>query len=130
MEAQRLTGSEAYDHFDHLRWSATDQHVTVGVIATMAIDAYEAIEKLGLGMANPVHVAFAVAIRNSVVLLEFFSAALAIGARSSKNRRFRRRARALHLSRLRGFAVTVTRCQCRVESLEHHLFDPCNDLIG
>jgi AmiR/NasT family two-component response regulator len=48
MEAQRLTESEAYEH---MRSRATGLRVTVGEIATMVIDAYEAIEKLGLGKA-------------------------------------------------------------------------------
>jgi AmiR/NasT family two-component response regulator len=46
MEAQRLTENEAYEH---MRSRATGLRVTVGEIATMVIDAYEAIEKLGLG---------------------------------------------------------------------------------
>ncbi|TAM13415.1 MAG: ANTAR domain-containing protein [Pandoraea sp.] len=48
MEAQRLTENEAYEH---MRSRATGLRVTVGEIATMVIDAYEAIEKLGLGKA-------------------------------------------------------------------------------
>ncbi|RDU97197.1 ANTAR domain-containing response regulator [Trinickia dinghuensis] len=48
MEAQRLSESEAYEH---MRSRATGLRVTVGEIATMVIDAYEAIEKLGLGKA-------------------------------------------------------------------------------
>jgi AmiR/NasT family two-component response regulator len=46
MEAQRLTENEAYEH---MRSRATGLRITVGEIATMVIDAYEAIEKLGLG---------------------------------------------------------------------------------
>ena len=48
MEAQRLSESEAYEH---MRSRATGLRVTVGEIATMVIDACEAIEKLGLGKA-------------------------------------------------------------------------------
>ncbi|MGF6759976.1 AmiR/NasT family two-component response regulator [Paraburkholderia sp. GAS33] len=46
MEAHRLSESEAYEH---MRSRATGLRVTVGEIATMVIDAHEAMEKLGLG---------------------------------------------------------------------------------
>ena len=45
MEAHRLKENEAYEH---MRSRATSLRVTVGEIATMVIDAYEAMEKLGL----------------------------------------------------------------------------------
>lgn len=49
MDAQRLSESEAYEH---MRSRATSLRVTVGEIATMVIDAYEAMEKLGLGKSS------------------------------------------------------------------------------
>jgi AmiR/NasT family two-component response regulator len=45
MEAHRLSENEAYEH---MRSRATSLRVTVGEIATMVIDAHEAMEKLGL----------------------------------------------------------------------------------
>jgi AmiR/NasT family two-component response regulator len=46
MDAHRLSESEAYEH---IRSRATELRVTVGEVATMVIDAHEAMEKLGLG---------------------------------------------------------------------------------
>jgi len=46
IEAHRLTESEAYEQ---MRARATELRATVGEIATMVIDAHEAMEKLGLG---------------------------------------------------------------------------------
>ncbi|ERJ37730.1 Response regulator receiver (CheY) and ANTAR domain protein [Burkholderia sp. AU4i] len=46
MDSQRLGENEAYQH---LRSRATSLRITVGEIATMVIDAHEAMEKLGLG---------------------------------------------------------------------------------
>ncbi|WP_031357870.1 ANTAR domain-containing response regulator [Caballeronia sordidicola] len=45
MEAHRLSENEAYEH---IRSRATTLRITVGEIATMVIDAHEAMEKLGL----------------------------------------------------------------------------------
>jgi len=49
MEAHRLNENDAYEH---MRSRATSLRVTVGEIATMVIDAHEAMEKLGLGQAS------------------------------------------------------------------------------
>ena len=46
MEAHRLSENDAYEH---MRARATSSRVTVGEIASMVIDAHEAMEKLGLG---------------------------------------------------------------------------------
>jgi len=46
MDAHRLSESEAYEH---IRSRATELRVTIGEVATMVIDAHEAMEKLGLG---------------------------------------------------------------------------------
>lgn len=46
MEAHKLSEGDAYEH---MRSRATSLRVTVGEIATMVIDAYEAMEKIGLG---------------------------------------------------------------------------------
>ncbi|AYQ91571.1 response regulator receiver protein [Burkholderia gladioli] len=46
MEAHRLSENDAYEH---MRSKATSLRVTVGDIATMVIDAHEAMDKLGLG---------------------------------------------------------------------------------
>ncbi|APA88637.1 ANTAR domain-containing protein [Paraburkholderia sprentiae WSM5005] len=48
MDAHRLSESDAYEH---MRSRATSLRVTVGEIATMVIDAHEAMDKLGLGKA-------------------------------------------------------------------------------
>lgn len=48
MDAHRLAENDAYEH---MRARATSLRVTVGEIATMVIDAHEAMEKLGLGKA-------------------------------------------------------------------------------
>jgi AmiR/NasT family two-component response regulator len=45
IEAHRLSESEAYEH---IRSRATSLRVTISEIATMVIDAHEAMEKLGL----------------------------------------------------------------------------------
>jgi AmiR/NasT family two-component response regulator len=45
IEAHRLSESEAYEH---IRSRATGLRVTISEIATMVIDAHEAMEKLGL----------------------------------------------------------------------------------
>lgn len=45
MDSQRLGENEAYEH---MRARATSLRITVGEIATMVIDAHEAMEKLGL----------------------------------------------------------------------------------
>ncbi|WP_042302378.1 ANTAR domain-containing response regulator [Paraburkholderia kururiensis] len=45
MDSQRLAENEAYEH---MRARATSLRITVGEIATMVIDAHEAMEKLGL----------------------------------------------------------------------------------
>lgn len=49
MDAHRLNENDAYEH---MRSRATSLRVTVGEIATMVIDAHEAMEKLGLGKAS------------------------------------------------------------------------------
>lgn len=49
MDAHRLSENDAYEH---MRSRATSLRVTVGEIATMVIDAHEAMEKLGLGKAS------------------------------------------------------------------------------
>ncbi|WP_118178679.1 ANTAR domain-containing response regulator [Paraburkholderia phosphatilytica] len=46
MDSQRLGENEAYEH---MRARATSLRITVGEIATMVIDAHEAMEKLGFG---------------------------------------------------------------------------------
>lgn len=46
MEAHRLSENDAYEH---MRSRATSLRVTVAEIATMVIDAHEAMDKLGLG---------------------------------------------------------------------------------
>lgn len=46
MDAHRLNENDAYEH---MRSRATSLRVTVGEIATMVIDAHEAMDKLGLG---------------------------------------------------------------------------------
>ncbi|CAE6799059.1 Aliphatic amidase regulator [Paraburkholderia nemoris] len=46
MEAHQLSESNAYEH---IRSRATSLRVTVSEIATLVIDAHEAMEKLGLG---------------------------------------------------------------------------------
>lgn len=46
MDANRLSENDAYEH---LRSRATSLRATVGDIASMVIDAHEAMEKLGLG---------------------------------------------------------------------------------
>ena len=46
MEAHQLSESNAYEH---MRSRATSLRVTVSEIATLVIDAHEAMEKLGLG---------------------------------------------------------------------------------
>lgn len=46
MDAHKLTEGDAYEH---MRSRATSLRVTVGEVATMVIDAHEAMEKLGLG---------------------------------------------------------------------------------
>jgi AmiR/NasT family two-component response regulator len=46
IEAHRLSENEAYEH---MRSRATELLVTVGEIATIVIDAHEAMDKLGLG---------------------------------------------------------------------------------
>jgi AmiR/NasT family two-component response regulator len=46
MDAHRLSENDAYEH---MRSRATSLRVTVGEIASMVIDAHEAMEKLGLG---------------------------------------------------------------------------------
>lgn len=48
MDAHRLSENDAYEH---MRSRATSLRVTVGEIATMVIDAHEAMDKLGLGKA-------------------------------------------------------------------------------
>lgn len=48
MDAHRLAENDAYEH---MRSRATSLRVTVGAIATMVIDAHEAMEKLGFGKA-------------------------------------------------------------------------------
>jgi AmiR/NasT family two-component response regulator len=48
MESHRLSENDAYEH---MRSRATSLRVTVGEIATMVIDAHEAMDKLGLGKA-------------------------------------------------------------------------------
>lgn len=48
MDAHRLGENDAYEH---MRSRATSLRVTVGEIATMVIDAHEAMDKLGLGKA-------------------------------------------------------------------------------
>ncbi|MFM0076170.1 ANTAR domain-containing protein [Paraburkholderia sediminicola] len=49
MEAHQLSESEAYEH---MRSRATSLRVTVSEIATLVIDAHEAMEKLGLGKGS------------------------------------------------------------------------------
>lgn len=49
MDSQRLGENEAYEH---MRARATSLRITVGEIATMVIDAHEAMEKLGFGRAT------------------------------------------------------------------------------
>ncbi|MFL9981860.1 ANTAR domain-containing response regulator [Paraburkholderia sediminicola] len=49
MEAHQLSESEAYEH---IRSRATSLRVTVSEIATLVIDAHEAMEKLGLGKGS------------------------------------------------------------------------------
>jgi two-component system, response regulator PdtaR len=49
MDAHRLAENDAYEH---MRSRATSLRVTVGEIATMVIDAHEAMEKLGFGKAS------------------------------------------------------------------------------
>lgn len=46
MEAHRLDENDAYEH---MRSRATSLRITVGEVATIVIDAHEAMEKLGLG---------------------------------------------------------------------------------
>lgn len=46
IDAHRLSENEAYEH---IRVRATRLRTTVGEVATMVIDAHEAMEKLGLG---------------------------------------------------------------------------------
>jgi AmiR/NasT family two-component response regulator len=46
IESHRLTENQAYQH---MRTRATELRATVGEIASMVIDAHEAMEKLGLG---------------------------------------------------------------------------------
>lgn len=46
MDAHRLAENDAYEH---MRSRATSLRVTVGEIASMVIDAHEAMEKLGFG---------------------------------------------------------------------------------
>lgn len=47
MDEHRLSENDAYEH---MRSRATSLRVTVGEIATMVIDAHEAMKKLGLGI--------------------------------------------------------------------------------
>ena len=47
---QRMTEAQAYEH---MRARATSLRVTVAEVATLLIEAQEAMEKLGLGRAGP-----------------------------------------------------------------------------
>ncbi|WP_020070442.1 ANTAR domain-containing response regulator [Paraburkholderia caledonica] len=49
MDAHHLSEGDAYEH---MRSRATSLRVTVGEVATMVIDAHEAMEKLGLGKVS------------------------------------------------------------------------------
>lgn len=50
IDTHRLSENDAYEH---MRSRATSLRVTVGEIATMVIDAHEAMDKLGLGRPKP-----------------------------------------------------------------------------